>query len=89
MSDAGTRITSLHVPSDAKPRKDVQTIQATERAFAALLPDGHVVTWGDAVSGGDSGPVTRFSTTKRVGTIELLEFLLNVVVFLEFFYWFV
>eukprot|EP00439_Symbiodinium_sp_Y106_P060068 s422_g8.t2 len=37
--------------------KDVQTIQATERAFAALLPDGHVVTWGDAVSGGDSGPV--------------------------------
>ena len=26
-------------------------------AFAALLRNGHVVTWGDSFSGGDSGAV--------------------------------
>ena len=29
-------------------------IQATEKAFAAILEDGFVVTWGYAVGGGDS-----------------------------------
>ena len=28
--------------------KDVQQIQASSRAFAAILGDGSVVTWGDA-----------------------------------------
>ena len=32
-------------------------IAATERAFAAILSDGSVVTWGDADSGGDSTAV--------------------------------
>lgn len=32
-----------------------EAIQSTLYAFAALLSDGHVVTWGDANNGGDSG----------------------------------
>ena len=32
-------------------------ICATERAFAAILGDGSVVTWGDAFRGGDSAEV--------------------------------
>ena len=35
----------------------VQQIQATERAFAAILEDGSVVTWGDPEFGGDSSAV--------------------------------
>ena len=34
--------------------KDVMQIQATEKAFAAILEDGSVVTWGHATYGGDS-----------------------------------
>ena len=37
--------------------KGVQHIQATEMAFAAILEDGSVVTWGDAGHGGDSSAV--------------------------------
>lgn len=33
---------------------NVQQVQATHDAFAALLADGSVVTWGDPESGGDS-----------------------------------
>ena len=43
--------------------RGVQRIQATERAFAAILEDGSVVTWGDAAYGSDSsqkGPLLRF-----------------------------
>ena len=32
-------------------------IQSTSSAFAALLGDGSVVTWGDPSSGGDSSAV--------------------------------
>ena len=35
----------------------MQQIQATERAFAAILADGSVVTWGLAEYGGDSSAV--------------------------------
>ena len=35
----------------------MQQIQATERAIAAILADGSVVTWGDAGYGGDSSAV--------------------------------
>ena len=35
----------------------MQHIQATDRAFAAILGDGSVVTWGDAGRGGDSSVV--------------------------------
>ena len=32
----------------------MQQIQASKRAFAAILANGSVVTWGDGNSGGDS-----------------------------------
>ena len=35
----------------------VEQIQATAAAFAAILGDGSVVTWGDADQGGDSTAV--------------------------------
>ena len=34
--------------------KDVQHMQASSTAFAAILGDGSVVTWGKATDGGDS-----------------------------------
>lgn len=37
--------------------QDVQQIQATRNAFAAILADGSVVTWGDPESGGDASHV--------------------------------
>ena len=37
--------------------KHVQQIQASLRAFAAILGDGSVVTWGPADHGGDSSAV--------------------------------
>ena len=37
--------------------RGVQQIQATNAAFAAILEDGSVVTWGDADGGGDSSAV--------------------------------
>ena len=37
--------------------KNVKQVQATSRAFAAILEDGSVVTWGDPDSGGDSSGV--------------------------------
>ena len=36
---------------------NVQQIQSSHAAFAAMLGDGSVVTWGDAASGGDSSKV--------------------------------
>ena len=35
----------------------MQQIRATDRAFAAILDDGFVVTWGNARHGGDSSAV--------------------------------
>ena len=37
--------------------KNVQQVQATARAFAAILADGSVVTWGSTRHGGDSSEV--------------------------------
>ena len=37
--------------------KNVRQIQATKSAFAAILEDGFVVSWGDADAGGDSSGV--------------------------------
>ena len=37
--------------------KSVQQLQATERAFAAILADGSVVTWGNPDFGGDNSKV--------------------------------
>jgi hypothetical protein len=38
--------------------KDVQQVQATYGAFAAILAVGAVVAWGDPLRGGDSSAVT-------------------------------
>lgn len=35
----------------------VEKIQGSFSAFAAILADGHVVTWGDPTAGGDSSTV--------------------------------
>ena len=48
--------------------KGVQQIQATGGAFAAILEDGSVVTWGDEDSGGDSSAVG--DQLKRVQQIQ-------------------
>ena len=37
--------------------KSVQEVQATYRAYAAIMADGSVVTWGDPDLGGDSATV--------------------------------
>jgi len=36
---------------------DVQHVYSTDRAFAATLGNGRVVTWGDVLAGGDSTAV--------------------------------
>ena len=36
---------------------NVQQIQATDKAFAAILADGSVVAWGDPDCGGDCSAV--------------------------------
>ena len=41
--------------------KNVQQIQSSHRAFAAILGNGSVVTWGDAMHGGDSSDCVQFS----------------------------
>eukprot|EP00913_Durusdinium_trenchii_P019281 g18123.t1 len=42
---------------DAEELKDVQDVTATSDAFAAVIQDGSVVTWGRADCGGDSSAV--------------------------------
>ena len=37
--------------------RDVQQIQSSDGAFAAILGDGSVITWGRADYGGDSSAV--------------------------------
>ena len=37
--------------------KNVQQIQASDRAFAAILGDGSVLTWGSSLFGGDGSAV--------------------------------
>ena len=37
--------------------RSVQQVQSTEHAFAAILADGSVVTWGDPYGGADSSKV--------------------------------
>ena len=44
----------------------VQRLFATASAFAALLADGSVVTWGDPEAGGDASSVQE--TLKEVGS---------------------
>ena len=44
-------------PGAAPDRAAAQHIQATEQAFAAILDDGSVATWGNPEMGGDSSMV--------------------------------
>ena len=37
----------------SKPGAEAVAVQATARAFAAILRDGSILTWGDIDSGGD------------------------------------
>ena len=47
--------------------KNVQQIQASHRAFAAILDDGSVVTWGDADFGADSSTVqTQLKNVQQI-----------------------
>ena len=51
--------------------KNVEQIQASENAFAAILGDGSVVTWGDPRRGGDSSAVQ--DQLKNVQQIQASE----------------
>ena len=51
--------------------RDVQQIEATQHAFAAILADGSVITWGDPESGGDSSTVE--SQLRDVQQIEATQ----------------
>ena len=42
---------------ESQLRQGVREVQANDRAFAAILSDGSVVTWGDDGQGGDSSHV--------------------------------
>ena len=48
--------------------KNMQQIQASQAAFAAILSDGSVVTWGDAELGGDSSAVQD-----RLKNVQLIQ----------------
>ena len=53
--------------------RNVQQIQANRRAFAAILGDGSVVTWGDAISGGNiASPGSGVDQLKNVQQIQAL-----------------
>ena len=48
--------------------KNVEQIQGTESAFAAILADGSVVTWGNADCGGDS-----FDVQDQLKNVEQIQ----------------
>ena len=53
--------------------ENVQQIQASERAFAAILDDGSVVTWGSAECGADSSTVqTHLENVQQIESLVLL-----------------
>ena len=54
MGDPGTGGDSSSVRDQLR---NVQEVQATGGAFAAILADGSIVAWGDPGTGGDSSAV--------------------------------
>ena len=51
--------------------KNVQQIQASEAAFAAIRGDGSVVTWGDATRGGNSSAMQdQLKRSKPAGVLS-------------------
>ena len=51
----------------------MQQIQASDCAFAAILGDGSVVTWGSARFGGDSSAVQRMCNKSKLLLVLLLQ----------------
>ena len=51
--------------------------QATNSAFAAILADGSVVTWGNPINGGDSSAVKN--QLRGVQQIQATEFALAAI----------
>jgi hypothetical protein len=47
--------------------QNVQHLQSTHSAFAAILEDGSVVTWGDKRAGGNSSSVKK--RLKKLGCL--------------------
>ena len=59
-------VSTFHGPPVATPR-NVEQLQTSFGAFAAILADGSVVTWGDPESGGDSTAVqTRLKNVRKI-----------------------
>ena len=57
MWSLGSRDCGGHSSGVQEQLKNVQQIQASDGAFAAVLDDGSVVTWGNANRGGNSSAV--------------------------------
>jgi alpha-tubulin suppressor-like RCC1 family protein len=53
--------------------KKVQQIRATHHAFAAILADGSVVTWGNGFCGGDSSQVQQELQGQQSAFAAILE----------------
>ena len=51
------------------PRWGVQRIKSAESAFAAILVDGSVVTWGHPLLGGDSDEMSGWAVGGRGGWV--------------------
>ena len=49
--------------------KNVQQIQSSHRAFAAILANGSVVTWGDVMHGGDSSVCVHLASVSVLGSL--------------------
>ena len=55
------------VTANVQELKHVKQLRATPQAFAAILEDGSVVTWGSPYAGGDSSGVqARLRNVKQV-----------------------
>eukprot|EP00435_Cladocopium_sp_Y103_P060394 s390_g22.t1 len=71
-SGCGKVVTWGHRPSGGDSEKvqdlleNVEQIQATHRAFAAILTDGGVVAWGDAEYGGKCPPGDRLRNVRQI-----------------------
>ena len=58
--------------ADSKQLKHVRQIQSSTGAFAAIMDDGTVVTWGNAVFGGDSSTVQgQLKTVQQIQSCKV------------------
>lgn len=62
------RASMFHLFAGVKRKlQNVQHLQSTHSAFAAILEDGSVVTWGDKRAGGNSSSVKK--RLKKLGCL--------------------